>query len=99
MGDLGSIPGPGRSPGGGPGNPLQYSCLENPQGPRSLEDYSPWDRRVLQDLATKHIATESKSIPARGRVRRAQRRLAGSGGTLAGNEGERLLMSPGFWRG
>ena len=29
-GDLGSVPGSGRSPGGGKGNPLQYSCLENP---------------------------------------------------------------------
>ena len=29
-GDLGSIPGLGRSPGEGDGNPLQYSCLENP---------------------------------------------------------------------
>ena len=29
-GDLGSIPGPGRSPGEGNGNLLQYSCLENP---------------------------------------------------------------------
>ena len=29
-GDLGSIPGLGRSPGGGHGNPLQCSCLENP---------------------------------------------------------------------
>ena len=29
-GDTGSIPGSGRSPGGGHGNPLQYSCLENP---------------------------------------------------------------------
>ena len=29
MGDLGSIPGLGRFPGGGHGNPLQYSCLEN----------------------------------------------------------------------
>ena len=29
-GDAGLIPGPGRSPGGGNGNPLQYSCLENP---------------------------------------------------------------------
>jgi len=29
-GDLGSIPGSGRSPGEGDGNPLQYSCLENP---------------------------------------------------------------------
>ena len=28
--DVGSIPGSGRSPGGGPGNPLQYSWLENP---------------------------------------------------------------------
>ena len=29
-GDMGSIPGLGRSPGEGNGNPLQYSCLENP---------------------------------------------------------------------
>ena len=29
-GDVGLIPGLGRSPGGGNGNPLQYSCLENP---------------------------------------------------------------------
>ena len=40
--DLGSIPGLGRSPGGGHGNPLQYSCLENPHGQRSLAGYSPW---------------------------------------------------------
>ena len=30
VGDLGSIPGLGRAPGEGNGNPLQYSCLENP---------------------------------------------------------------------
>ena len=36
VGDLGSIPGLGRSPGGGHGNPLQYSCLEKPHGQRSL---------------------------------------------------------------
>ena len=30
--DAGSIPGLGRSPGGGHSNPLQYSCLENPMG-------------------------------------------------------------------
>ena len=35
-GDLSSIPGLGRSPGGGRGNPLQYSCLDNPHGQRSL---------------------------------------------------------------
>ena len=41
-GEPGLIPGLGRSPGGGPGNSLQYSCLENPHGQRSLEGYSPW---------------------------------------------------------
>ena len=35
-GDQGLIPGPGRSPGEGNGNPLQYSCLENSMG------YNPW---------------------------------------------------------
>ena len=44
-GDLGSIPGLGRSPGGGHGNPLQSSCLENPHGQRSLVGYSPRGRR------------------------------------------------------
>ena len=42
VGDLGSIPGLGRSPGGGHGNRLQYSCLENPHGQRSLVGCSPW---------------------------------------------------------
>ena len=44
-GTLGSIPGLGRSPGGGHGNPLQYSCLENPHGQRSLVGYSPRGRK------------------------------------------------------
>ena len=35
-GDMGSVPGLGRSPGGGNDNPLQYSCLGNPTGQRSL---------------------------------------------------------------
>ena len=43
--ELGSIPGLGRSPGGEHGNPLQYSCLENPHGQRSLVGYSPWGRK------------------------------------------------------
>ena len=38
--DAGSIPGLGRSPGGGLGNPFQYSCLENFHGQRSLEGYN-----------------------------------------------------------
>ena len=45
-GDLGLIPGLGRSPGGGHGNPLQYSCLENAM-----------DREAWQ--ATVHGVTES----------------------------------------
>ena len=41
VGDLGSIPGLGRSPGEGKGYPLQYSGLENSM------DYSPWGRKEL----------------------------------------------------
>ena len=39
--DVGSVPGSGRSLGEEKGNPLQYSCLENPHGQRSLVGYSP----------------------------------------------------------
>ena len=39
-GDPGWIPGSGRSPGAGNGNPLQYSCLEDPHEQRSLAGYS-----------------------------------------------------------
>ena len=56
--DLGSIPGLGRSPGGGHGNPLQYSCLENPHGQRSLAGYSPWGHKqsaTTEQLSTEHI--------------------------------------------
>ena len=42
-GDLGSILGSRRSPGEGAGNPLQYSCLENPHGQWSLVGYSPYN--------------------------------------------------------
>ena len=40
--DVGSIPGSGRSPGGGNGNPHQYSCLENPMDREVSWAYSPW---------------------------------------------------------
>ena len=39
VGDLGSIPGLGRSPEGRHGNPLQHACLENPHRQRSLAGY------------------------------------------------------------
>ena len=51
-GDLGSISGLGRSPGGGHDNPLQYSCLENPQGQRSLVGSSAWRHMRLKPLST-----------------------------------------------
>ena len=47
VGNLISIPGLGRSPGGGHGNPLQYSCLENPRGQRSLVGDSSWGYKEL----------------------------------------------------
>ena len=56
-GNLGSIPGSGKSPGGGHGNSLQYSCLENPQGKRSLAGYSPWGHKESDKtewLGTQH---------------------------------------------
>ena len=42
IGDPGLIPGLGRSPEKRNGYPLQYFCLENPHGQRSLAGYSPW---------------------------------------------------------
>ena len=41
-GDVGLIPELGRFPGGGNGNPFQYSYLENPMDRRNLAGYSPW---------------------------------------------------------
>ena len=48
--DTGSIPGLGRSPGEGNGNPLQYSCLENPMDKRRLVGYSPWGCKELDKI-------------------------------------------------
>ena len=45
--DAGLIPESERSPGEGRGNPLQYSCLENPHRQRSLVGYSSWVRKEL----------------------------------------------------
>ena len=42
------IPGSGRSPGPGRGNPFQYSCLENPMD-ESQEGHSPWTQRIRHD--------------------------------------------------
>ena len=47
IGDLGLISGLRRSPAGGHGNSVQYSCLENPDGQRSLSGYSLWGCKEL----------------------------------------------------
>ena len=52
--DIDLIPGLGRSPGGGHGNQLQYSCLESPHGQRSLAGYNPKSLTQLSDLAWMH---------------------------------------------
>ena len=59
-GDRGSIPGLGRSPGGGHGNALQYSCLENPHGQRSLVGCSTWgwkESDITEWLSTQHMCS------------------------------------------
>ena len=62
--DPGSIPGSGRSPGGGNGNPLQYSCLDNSHGQRSLAGYSPQRHKesdMTEQLST-HTAHRTLSV-------------------------------------
>ena len=59
-GDLGSIPGLGRAPGGVHGNPLHYSYLENPHGQRSLAGYSPWGRKETD--VTERLSTAQDNI-------------------------------------
>ena len=56
VGNLGLIPGLGRSPGEGNSNPLQYSRLENRQGQRRLAGYGSWDHKESD-------TTESLSLP------------------------------------
>ena len=60
---LGSITGLGRSPGGGHGNPLQCSCLENPHRQRSLAGCSPWGHKewnMTEQLSTAHSTARAR---------------------------------------
>ena len=59
-GDPGSIPGSESSPGEGHGNPLQYSCLENPHGQRSLVGYSPWGCK--ESGITEQVSTVEEKV-------------------------------------
>ena len=50
-----SIPGSGRSPEGGQGNQLQYSCLENSHGQRSLVGHSTWGCKESDTFEQQHL--------------------------------------------
>ena len=66
-GDVSLIPGLGRFPKGGIGNPLQYPCLEFHKQ-RSLAGYSPWGCRVGHDRATNttwQVALVIRNLPVR----------------------------------
>ena len=55
----------GRSPGGGHGNSLQYSCLENPHGQSSLAGYSPLgckESDMTEHLSTAHSFSLSLKV-------------------------------------
>ena len=55
VGDPGSIPGSGRSPGEGNGNPLQYSCLENPMSRGAWRATCTGSQSAGHELATEHV--------------------------------------------
>ena len=54
-GDLGSIPGLGRSPGGGHGNPLQYSHPDNPMNRGAWLSYRPWSHKETRLSHCGHV--------------------------------------------
>ena len=53
--DMGLISRSGRSPGGGHGNPLQYSRLEKSHGQSSLVGHSPWGHKELDRTQQAHM--------------------------------------------
>ena len=55
VGNPSSIPGSGRSPEEGNGNPPQYCCLEHPHGQRSLVDNSPYGHSELDTTEQLHF--------------------------------------------
>ena len=61
-GELGSIPGSGRSPGGGNGNPLQYSCLGKSCGHRSLVGYGPRGHKESDRAGHTHTVISGSSF-------------------------------------
>ena len=60
---MSSVRGSGGSPGGGHGNPFQYSCLENPHGQSSLAGYCPQGHKEWDTTkATNHARMKHKLV-------------------------------------
>ena len=100
--DTSSVPGWGRSPGEGNGNPLQYSSLETPQGQSSLMGYSPRGCRESDTELVTHTHTDTqtyiiymasqvmlvvKNLPANARDLRDMDLIPGSGRYPGGGNG------------
>ena len=81
--DASLIPGSGRSPGGGHGCPLWYSCLENSHRQRSQEDYCPWGHKELD--MTEQLSLSFRDFPG-GSDGKASVYNAGDPGSIPGLE-------------
>ena len=82
-GDMGLIPGLGRSPGGGNGNPLQYSCLENSM------DRGAWQATVHRVTKSR---TQLKQLIACAHTIIGQRKQAGQAGRQLWSKSEMLEL-------
>ena len=94
-GDLGLIPGFGRSPRRGHGHSLQYSCLENPRGHGAWQATVNGWQTVGHDLATQHGTGSSvvKDPPAVQETQETQVQIPGSGRLPGGGNGNPLQYS------
>ena len=71
--EMGLKPDLGGSHGGGNGNPLQHSCLENRHGQRSLVGYSPWSHRVRHNWGSLACKSNKKSLEVKSLSQPSQR--------------------------
>ena len=81
VGDLGLIPGLGRSRGAGHGNPLHYFCLENPHGQRSSVGYNPWGPKE-SDTTERPSSSSAEYIMQNARLDESQAGIETAGRNL-----------------
>ena len=88
-----SVPSVGRSPGGERGNPLQYSCLENPHGQKNLAGYIPWGCKELGTTEGLSTAEHRKRLSDLVQVGKELKNLVRRHPVNNGN----LVGSPAVW--